>query len=171
MHKKVCLLNPLLCSRISSLVVIVVSCFFTTYFLTDCLCSFAAQWEVINAKKKKKEQEAATPSAAFEAAFNTFIAAYNKVPCEDKSERIRRVMRNTGMRDTEVVCEMLDLFAAEGLQRTAVGGLASSGAPVNCNNNHSLNGETCGCAECPFKKELERIDDFYNDFLSNPSAL
>jgi len=30
--------------------------------------------------------------------------------------------------------------------------------------------QVCPCDDCPFKKELERIDEFYNEFLVNGAS-
>jgi len=109
-------------------------------------------------KLEKKE----TPAQEFETAFAALIKSYNQMSPEEKPETIRNVIRNTSVRDTERISELFDMFWAEGLQK-------------DLGENHSSHrlsapfskGDGCCCSECPHKQELERIDEFYKEFLSS----
>ena len=70
--------------------------------------------------------------------------------------KIRKLLRNATHKDTERCARFIDLFSAEGLQRAA----------NHAQANKSRSG--CACVVCPYQKELERIDDFYEGFLSAP---
>jgi hypothetical protein len=103
------------------------------------------------AKQKKGYED----GSEFEIAFRRFFEVYNSLPLDEKPVKIRKLIRNSSTRDTERISEFLDLFLSEGLQRT----LKSDSFP-------GLSG--CKCVCCPYQKELERIDEFYKDFLSAP---
>jgi len=103
-----------------------------------------------------------TKGAEFEFAFLQFVEAYNKLEQSEKPEKIRRVMRNTTRSDTEQITEMLDLFAAEGMEN----GVKKDQVVIdNTDGEHRI----CICEDCPHKRELEKIDRFYNEFLCTPS--
>lgn len=105
---------------------------------------------------KLPERKECEPGSEFEMAFRQFFEVYNCLPQEEKPVKIRKLVRNSAARDTERISEFLDLFMTEGLQRGLKNDLFSSGS--------SLSG--CKCTSCPYQKELERIDEFYKDFLS-----
>jgi len=105
--------------------------------------------------KLKKE----TPNE-FEVAFQKFVEAYNKIQTDERPEKIRRLIRTSPTKETHKFTELLELFGAEGVH-------------VDASTKHKkpLDNSDCCCAECPHKRELEKIDDFYNEFLSSPTAL
>lgn len=98
----------------------------------------------------------------FEDAFANLIRAYNQMSPEEKPEIIRKLIRNSSTRDTERLSELLDLFWTEGLQKE-LGGRSSSRDRISTT---MMNEDGCNCLECPHKQELERIDEFYKEFLS-----
>jgi hypothetical protein len=98
----------------------------------------------------------------FEEAFVNLLKAYSSIKSEEKPETIRKVMRSTSIRDTEKLSELLDLLWTEGLQKE----------PSFANNSKSrdrmgivIRDSSCP-VDCPHKLELERIDEFYKEFLN-----
>jgi len=99
----------------------------------------------------------------FEDAFATLIKSYNAMQPEEKPETIRRLIRNSSTMETERLSEMLDLFWAEGLQKEP----AFAGKKSARERMALLPQDGCSCTDCPHKQELERIDEFYKEFLSS----
>jgi len=109
---------------------------------------------------------------SFENSFRKFFRSFNTLPSEDRPVKIRKLIKNCSQHDTEKISEFLDLFFVEGIQRGAnalqqVGdgagaGSNGGGSPVSSSSNG------CHCLSCPYQQELQRIDDFYHDFLSTP---
>jgi len=125
-----------------------------------------AFWDAITApdaqnESKKDEKKSDTPD--FEDSFLNLIRSYQGMKQEEKPETIRRVIRNSSTRDTERLSELLDLFWTEGLlkERSFTRQPGASAQAVS-----HTNGEGCQCPDCPHKVELERIDEFYKEFLS-----
>eukprot|EP01114_Cavostelium_apophysatum_P018610 TRINITY_DN579_c0_g1_i1.p1 TRINITY_DN579_c0_g1~~TRINITY_DN579_c0_g1_i1.p1 ORF type:complete len:406 (+),score=108.67 TRINITY_DN579_c0_g1_i1:132-1220(+) len=115
---------------------------------------------------KDKDDKCEKP-VDFESAFTAVLKAYNAMSQEEKPETVRRITRNSTSRETERLSEMLDLFWTEGLLKER-----SFGQNVNSANifqGHTQDG--CCCSECPHKSELERIDEFYKEFLQTGIAL
>jgi len=103
---------------------------------------------------------------ALEKAFHNFIDVYNKVNPEQRPAKIRRIVRNSSARKTDTFCEIVGLFNDEGLQKEVGRECSLTFSPT------SMDSTPCSPETCPHKKELERIDEFYRDFLSvSPSAL
>jgi len=113
----------------------------------------------------------------FEHAFSTFMASFNALPNEDRPTKIRKLIRTTSAREVDQLTEMIDMFFAEGLQKQLPAppqqGLDNAFDTRN-NHDHSTHVNSFGncfgniaCQdECPHKRELARIDEFYKDFLS-----
>jgi len=108
----------------------------------------------------------------FEHAFSTFMASFNALPNEDRPTKIRKLIRTTSAREVDQLTEMIDMFFAEGLQKQLplqqglvenldLGGRSGNGAAVG------KGAPMCHPEECPHKRELARIDEFYKDFLSS----
>jgi len=100
--------------------------------------------------KKRKQEPELSP---FEIAFNQFMAAYNNVENEERPAKIRSAMKKTSARDAESLFEMLDRSQSE---------------PKENKEKKDSQGKVCSCEDCPHKRELERLDSFYNEFLSTP---
>lgn len=132
-----------------------------------------AFWDAITApdgqtiqKDKEEGKKAEQQTPEFEDAFSNLIKSYNAMKAEEKPETIRKVIRNSSTRDTERLSEMLDLFWTEGLLKERSFGTRQPGTTsTQSGNGHT--GEGCSCQECPHKVELERIDEFYKEFLSS----
>jgi len=103
----------------------------------------------------------------FDSAFRLFFDLYNSLPQEEKPVKIRKLVRNSSSHDTERIAEFLDLFMTEGLQRSLrSSGVHTSNTPSSLSSSSSSSSSGCKCAACPYQRELERIDEFYGDFLS-----
>jgi len=120
---------------------------------------------ITNSKRKLSDVESVKKEEHkphdFETAFLKFVEAYNKLGQDEKPEKIRRVMRSTNSATTEKITEMLDLFAAEGMENPQ--------KKQRIQHYDSEGNKTCNCEDCPHKKELEKIDLFYNEFLCAPA--
>jgi len=123
-------------------------------------------WEElsINTPQQQQHQKAEKTAPEFDDAFSSLIKAYNSMKPEEKPETIRKIIRNSSTRDTERLSELMDLFWTEGLQRE-LGGRHNRERPIV---NTSV--DSCNCTDCPHKIELERIDEFYKEFLSSGVA-
>jgi len=100
----------------------------------------------------------------FEEAFSNLIKAYNTIQAEEKPGMFNRIIDNSSTRDVERISELLDLFWMEGLRKEFPFG--------NKKHQHKLSSSSlpqdgCSCIDCPHKQELERIDEFYKEFLSS----
>jgi len=106
-------------------------------------------------KINSKEESSLTE---FENTFLKFLNSYTKVSQEERPEKIRRLMRTTTTKDTDGLSEMLTLFQSESVN--------------NCNEDPTnSSSSSCQCQDCPYRKELDRFDDFYNEFLDAPAFL
>jgi len=134
-------------------------------------------WEALtdndskNSKENSKEKEKDKDALDFEHAFVGMLKSYTGMTQEEKPETIRKIIRNSSSRETERLSELLDLFWTEGLLKER-----SFGRNVNANSNvivsgNSMENEGCSCSDCPHKVELERIDDFYKEFLQTGISL
>lgn len=122
-----------------------------------------ALWEIVPTANTASSEGKKEDAPAFEEAFCNLIRAYNKMESEEKPETIRKLIRNSSSRDTERLSELLDLFWTEGLQKEpAFGDRPNNERPGMIGSKE----DGCNCPECPHKQELERIDEFYKEFLS-----
>jgi len=112
-------------------------------------------WEELEVMKEKSEID-------FEESFSNLVKSYNAMKPSEKPEIIRKLIRNSSARDTERLSELLDLFWTEGLQKEF--GSRSSARDRSAHLIKDV--DSCNCVECPHKAELERIDEFYKEFLS-----
>jgi hypothetical protein len=127
-------------------------------------------WEMVpdpSSREYEKESKKEEKALDFEEAFANLMSSYSAMPAEERPETIRKVIRNSSTRDTERLSELLDLFWTEGLQREP-----SFGGKQNTRDRLAVMGreEGCSCTDCPHKQELERIDEFYKEFLSTGVA-
>lgn len=130
-------------------------------------------WELLPpssmpAKDAEKDSKKEEKPLEFDEAFANLIRAYNSMHAEEKPETIRKVIRSSSTRDTEKLSELLDLFWTEGLQREP----SFNGKQNTRERLAALSGrdDGCSCLDCPHKQELERIDEFYKEFLSTGVA-
>jgi hypothetical protein len=118
----------------------------------------------ISLQQEKLATLSAGPLPGFDDAFANMIRAYNAMTPEEKPEVIRKLIRGLSPREIERLSELLDLFWTEGLQKElGAAPRMSHDAPFSTLTKAN---EGCSCAECPHKLELEKIDEFYKEFLS-----
>jgi hypothetical protein len=99
----------------------------------------------------------------FEHAFSGFMTAFNGLPADERPTKIRKLIRSTSSREIDQLTEMLDMFWAEGLQKQLrIQQQQQSDAEMAAGAARAV----CDLDECPHKKELARIDEFYKEFLS-----
>eukprot|EP01103_Thecamoeba_quadrilineata_P014624 TRINITY_DN439_c0_g1_i2.p1 TRINITY_DN439_c0_g1~~TRINITY_DN439_c0_g1_i2.p1 ORF type:complete len:414 (-),score=81.56 TRINITY_DN439_c0_g1_i2:37-1278(-) len=109
-----------------------------------------------NSENCSAGQDGNSEDTEFDRAFRNFFKVYNNLTAEDKPMKIRKLVRNSSQRDTEKISEFLDMFLTEGLQRIP---------PIDIVLQKN---SPCECSSCPFQKELQNIEEFYDDFLSLP---
>jgi len=113
-----------------------------------------------------------SPTNPFEQAFTALIKTYSGMKTEEKLEIVRRLVRSSGTHEIERLSELLDLFWTEGLQKEPVFTNRSApssrenGFPFVSTSNPVGETGTCSCLDCPHRIELDRIDEFYKEFLS-----
>jgi len=88
----------------------------------------------------------------FEAAFSNFLNAYKRLPTEERPSKIRRVLKDVD--DKEEFSEFVGLCAQQDLGRDFPSKLCSD--------------KMCNADDCPHKKQLDRLDVLYTDFLLEP---
>jgi len=103
----------------------------------------------------------------FETAFALFLKAYKKVPQQERAKKIRKVLKTAGETSIDNLTEFVGMYSlphSNGItpaEEYFLNNLQMLDLP-NCSD------QSCKCQECPHKKQLSRLDDFYNDFLSDP---
>jgi len=105
-----------------------------------------------------RSKPTSTNETDLESAFNKLVDLYAKLPAENRAEEIRKILRHSSTRKTETFCEMISLFNSEGLQKEMGRDFLTSGSAV---------GTACD-GDCPHKRELMKIDEFYNSLLMFP---
>eukprot|EP01116_Phalansterium_solitarium_P018465 TRINITY_DN4890_c0_g1_i1.p1 TRINITY_DN4890_c0_g1~~TRINITY_DN4890_c0_g1_i1.p1 ORF type:complete len:387 (+),score=104.88 TRINITY_DN4890_c0_g1_i1:104-1162(+) len=121
-----------------------------------------------NARAAPLKREPTSPAEEFEAAFLSTFRAFQQLRSDDKADAVRRVMRTAPPSDVDSVAELVDLVASEGL----VAGSPSSSLSIASLPSPVDGGSSgCVCADCPHKRELERVDQFYQRFLENGVGL
>jgi len=120
---------------------------------------------------KESNALAVNDGPEFEDAFDNLISIWNTIKSDDRSDFVRQVIRGSSSRETETLSDLLDLFWTEGLQREP-----SFANRTNARDRLAAHAawrdETqCCCADCPHKQELQRIDEFYREFLVNASSM
>lgn len=96
------------------------------------------------------------------------MGAYDTMTPEQRAEKIRNVIMQQRI-SRESVSEIHDLFWAEGLQRALgddAGGDSIMLEPIGRNAPSTSDAAACTCEDCPHKKELARIENFYREVFS-----
>jgi len=104
-----------------------------------------------------------SPSENFEKAFKTFLSSYTQLHAEERPRKIRKISDTSS---TSEFMELLDLLWTEGLSREASSNLQQK-VPQSSDIGHS---HVCQCQECPYKKELVRIENFYDDIFAQQQS-
>lgn len=101
-----------------------------------------------------------------ESAFALMMSSYETMSAEQRTEKIRNVVRQTQI-SRDSVSEIHDLFYAEGLQRALSDDANGDSIMMEPIGRHGASaGEACTCEDCPHKKELARIENFYREVFS-----
>jgi hypothetical protein len=138
----------------------------------DSLLNILNKNTTIDNPKKRKEQETSNANAEpafkrqekelivienpFDLAFQQFMEVYNKLSNEERASKIRSVSKKLPSKDAESFTELLDSYLFE----------SKSTKKTNKSNGSSTS--TCDCEDCPHKKELERIDEFWGTVMTTP---
>eukprot|EP01103_Thecamoeba_quadrilineata_P008636 TRINITY_DN18374_c0_g1_i1.p1 TRINITY_DN18374_c0_g1~~TRINITY_DN18374_c0_g1_i1.p1 ORF type:complete len:333 (-),score=62.92 TRINITY_DN18374_c0_g1_i1:162-1160(-) len=91
----------------------------------------------------------------FEKEFANLMTSYAHICEEDRASKIRKVIFHLTRPDSEQLKEILDLLWTEGLQRELRRD-SRAGAMRHCSP-----------LDCSYKKELDKIEEFYKEFLSS----
>lgn len=94
-------------------------------------------------------QQTLAPETDFEETFRRFLSSYNKLPVEERPSKIRRILKEEASNSASF---------AEVVLNSGIN--APSTSPT-------ADGE-CRCSNCPHKRELEKMETFYHDFLVDP---
>lgn len=86
------------------------------------------------------------------------MEAYEQLKPEERLEKVQLAVIGMGI-SGEYLSELIDLFAAEGLQREI-------GSEVAGRESLFTTMEDCECPNCPHRQELKRIEDFYKEVFS-----
>lgn len=104
-----------------------------------------------------EEDSCSSPKApSLEEAFRAFIAAYQATSTSERPSKIRRLIESSDISQS----------ASE-----LVVNLSQAGIQVPCSHNSEDFNTVCNCANCPFKSQLNQLDDFYMTYLTNPVNL
>ena len=105
-------------------------------------------------------------STELETAFQHFLSVFKSVDPNDRPKKIRKLVRECTTKDSDTLLEFMDLTRYE-LQK-------DSGVPSFTNSNFLLNQTPLPSApttEAYSKADLEKIDEFYREFLSLPEIM
>jgi len=89
----------------------------------------------------------------FALSLNDFLAAYSQLATEEKSAKVRRVMRTCSSRDSDNLSEILQHSM-------------NTKTCVHKKKPEDEENDGCDCGDCPYRLELQKIDEFYKDFLA-----
>jgi len=94
-----------------------------------------------------------------------FFVAYEQLEAEERPTKIRRVMRSCTSRENEELSELFrDLTSARVCD-------SREEKEEKKKDAYPASTEGCNCLDCPHKLELEKIDEFYRDFLASELPL
>eukprot|EP01103_Thecamoeba_quadrilineata_P018723 TRINITY_DN72_c1_g1_i1.p1 TRINITY_DN72_c1_g1~~TRINITY_DN72_c1_g1_i1.p1 ORF type:complete len:358 (-),score=96.40 TRINITY_DN72_c1_g1_i1:110-1183(-) len=125
-------------------------------------------------KKARKEKETTYGSSGqepLEKEFSLLLGAFAEISPESKGTLVRRLILDIPRQQFNHLNELIDLMWAEGPQkdrRTEGSSLQGSALPLPMTVTAG-NSEGCYLSDCPHKKELEHIDQFYQDFCVGSS--
>jgi len=100
----------------------------------------------------------------FDNAFNNFLRAYKKISVEERPSKMKRIVKQHS-EDMDTLNDFVNLYSSEILMQTP--------DSANMLNSLLMPSTTCSSSctgDCPHKKELERLDNFYHEFLFEPNS-
>jgi len=116
---------------------------------------------------KQKEVQVKKPVAVpdceeltFESAFQTFLASFRKLPNEERPYKLRKILVSANEMETDSLNEIVDVFQSVATNLP----LSDSDMNMKCSENE------CLCLHCPHKQQLRKLDDFYAEFISDPTS-
>jgi len=107
----------------------------------------------------------------FESSFSTMLRSYSLMSSEEKAETVRKVLRTLSVRDSEQLEELVDIMGTAGLKTDPTPGYSVYSAfPINHHHDGHIGHEVSmsvppseSVDPCPYRSELVRIDQFYNE--------
>eukprot|EP01117_Protostelium_nocturnum_P003672 TRINITY_DN14954_c0_g1_i1.p1 TRINITY_DN14954_c0_g1~~TRINITY_DN14954_c0_g1_i1.p1 ORF type:complete len:448 (+),score=134.54 TRINITY_DN14954_c0_g1_i1:210-1553(+) len=119
-------------------------------------------------KKQKMEEPPSKEALEFSSALQQFLTSYEGIEEMDRPARLRKIARST--LSSQHVVE--DLLTSIGIQ---INNAVSSSTDITEfkdrvkqeNLNPDEHPTVCKCSDCPFRAEVQRIDEFYTEMLSN----
>jgi hypothetical protein len=100
----------------------------------------------------------------FSSAFKKFLKAYKQIPASERASKVRKAMKKSATEDMELLGDFMNTYSSEVLQSVESNFIPSLMLPM-CD---------CDCADgnCSHKKDLEKMELFYNDvlFASSPQS-
>lgn len=85
-----------------------------------------------------------------ESALENFLVAFKNAPVAERSGKIRKVLKNSSASEQSMM-EFVELCKLEG-------------HPSQVDGEHPV----CNGINCPYKRELDKLDVLYSDFLTDP---
>jgi len=122
-----------------------------------------------NNQPNKRRLEITEPNDLdFEDAFTKFLETYTKVPQEERPNKMRRVLKKLGEENLDNLMDFVGTYSqtCSGISSAEASFLSNLEAidAANCTQSN------CKCKECPHKRELSRMEDFYDDFFAEPQS-
>jgi hypothetical protein len=113
----------------------------------------------------------------FDAAFLKFLNTYKKIPAEERPNKVRKLLKTSPHQDSQTLSEFVNIYSCEVLagatEQNFIQTFHSMDMPAAAGHTSEHPSDCCNCTECPHKKQLERMDDFYSEFIfddSDPSS-
>jgi len=107
----------------------------------------------------------ASPEEELVVAIGQFFSSYEQLDSQDRPTKIRRVMRSWSTREAEQLSELFDVLISSGFDDDL------DEKEEKKKDDYPAAPEGCNCLACPHKLELEKIDEFYKDFLASEIPL
>lgn len=107
------------------------------------------------------------PSASAEeeltVALGQFFMSFEQLEADERPTKIRRVMRNLAATEAEQLSTLFEDLISNKFNET--------GEKEEKKKDFLPAEDGCNCLDCPHKLELEKIDEFYKDFLASEIPL
>ncbi|PRP84218.1 hypothetical protein PROFUN_08418 [Planoprotostelium fungivorum] len=126
-------------------------------------------WDPVPKKQKTEDKKISKEAMAFAVAFRQFLDAYDRTDDGDKPTKLRRVIRAHGPQQTSLE-EMLNSLGVQ-VNDANVFQQLFLGSNGHKSPDPNAPAGVCTCPDCPYKAEVENIDKFYTEMLSNPNLL
>jgi len=94
----------------------------------------------------------------FQSAWKNFINAYSSLSPDSKRQKLQHI---AATHDSSSFTDLLETCWQQGLSQIVQ---SQPSSQVRMEDNHEP--RICECIDCPFKKQLGRIENFYEDIFS-----